>query len=291
MTKLASITTRPPHLVRALETLAQRADHGSVAEGLLQELAGITVLVARKYTNERTADGLLEAYYLTIGCVSLAISLANIPHDAESELTYLLHHGAEQVFQTGFRHIKELAGLPCQGMTSDFDRDPYIQQRNVKALFSELCRADPNSAWTGNDSYRNELLTRRENQKMIDCAKWLRKHHYAGAVKDTDLDANAVVSISVIFAIMGEGRIVARTGQKEIESLVRRAREATPDVEAGWSALLNKIPPEYRPIMRQRMDEYRNTLIRKILSKTGIKTIVTEIQNFHAGIEQDVDYD
>jgi hypothetical protein len=289
--KLAGITTRAPHLVRALETLAQRAEYALAADKLLPELAGITVLVARKFTNDRTADGLLDAYYLTIGCISLAISQANIPHDAESELAFLLHHGAEQVFQTGFRHIKELAGLPCQAMTSNFDSAPFVQQRNVKALFSELCRADPNSTWTGDDLYRNALRSRRENQSMIDCAKWLRKNHYAGAVQDADLDANAVISIAVIFAITGDGRIVARTRQKEIENLIRRAREMKPDIEAGWNIFLEKVPPEYRPILRTRMDEYKHTLIKKILSKTSIKTIVTEIQNFHAGMEQEVDYD
>ncbi|MCX7192224.1 MAG: hypothetical protein NTY60_01115, partial [Proteobacteria bacterium] len=79
--------------------------------------------------------------------------------------------------------------------------------------------------------------------------------------------------------------------QKEIENLIRRAREMKPDIEAGWNVLLKKIPPEYQPILRQRMDEYKNTLIKKILSRTGIKTVVTEIQNYHAGLEQDVDYD
>lgn len=288
--KLASIETRQPHLVQALQTLAQDQG-GEAAQTLLHELAGITVLVARKFTNDRTADGLLEAFYLTTGCVSLGISLANIPDSDESRLAFLLHHGAEQVFQIGFRHIKELASLPCYTMVADFDNDPYIQQRNIKALFSELCRADPNSAWTGDDNYRNELLARRENQNTVECAKWLRKNHYAGAIKDTDLDANAVIAIAIIFAILGDGRIVARTGQKDIEHLIRSARETQPDIEAGWRELLKKVPPEYQPVLSSQMDEYRNTIIRKILSKTKIKTVVTEIQDCYAGTEQDVDYD
>lgn len=287
--KLASIETRQPHLVRVLETLA--LSPGEAAETLLHELAGITVLVARKFTNDRTADGLLEAFYLTTGCVSLGISLANIPDSDESRLAFLLHHGAEQVFQAGFRHIKELAGLPCYTLVADFDHDPYIQQRNIKALFSELCHADPNSDWTGDDSYRNELLARRENQNIVECAKWLRKHHCAGAIKDIDLDANAVIAIAIIFAILGDGRIVARTGQKEIENLIRRARETPPDIEAGWRKLLDKVPPEYQPVLRSHMDEYKNTIVKKILSKTKIKTVVTEIQDCYAGTEQDVDYD
>ncbi|MDO8207947.1 MAG: hypothetical protein Q7T38_09055 [Gallionella sp.] len=288
--KLASIETRQPHLVQALQTLAQDQG-GEAAQTLLHELAGITVLVARKFTNDRTADGLLEAFYLTTGCVSLGISLANIPDSDESRLAFLLHHGAEQVFQIGFRHIKELASLPCYTMVADFDNDPYIQQRNIKALFSELCRADPNSAWTGDDNYRNELRARRENQNTVECAKWLRKNHYAGAIKDTDLDANAVIAIAIIFAILGDGRIVARTGQKEIEHLIRSARETQPDIEAGWRELLKKVPPEYQPVLSSQMDEYRNTIIRKILSKIKIKTVITEIQDCYAGTEQDVDYD
>lgn len=288
--QLAHITTRPPHLVQALEALAQRADHQEAAQALIHELSGITVLVAKKFTNDRMADGLLEAFYLTVGCISLGISQANIPEDSESKLSFLLHHGAEYVFQMGFRHIKELSGLPYHAFVSDFDSDPFVRQLNVKALFSEICRADPNSAWVGDDVYKKEWLDRKSNQSIVDCAKWLRKKHYAGPVKDADLDANAVIAIAVIFAILGDGRIVARTGQKEIESLIRRARETRPDIEAGWNEWLKNIPPEYQLMLRERMNEYRGTIVRKILSKTSIKAVVTEMQNYYAGDELDVDY-
>ena len=60
--KIAHFTTRPPHLLRALETLALDQSREPEAQTLLHELAGITVLVARKVTNDRTADGLLEAF-------------------------------------------------------------------------------------------------------------------------------------------------------------------------------------------------------------------------------------
>jgi hypothetical protein len=288
--QIASYTTRPPQLVQTLEALAQRANYQEIANSLFQELSGITVLVARKFTNDRTADGMLEAFYLTVGCISLGISQADIPQDKESELAFLLHHGAEYVFQMGFRHIKELSTLPYVAFVSDFDSDPYIQQRNIKALFSEICRADPNSTWAGDEVYTRAMLDRHNNQRVVDCAKWLRKKHFAGPVKDTDLDANAVIAIAVIFAIMDDGRIVARTGQKEIESLVQRAREARPDIEEGWNDLLSKIPAEHQPLLRLRMDEYRGTIIKKILSRTKIKTVIAEIQNSYAGIEQDVGY-
>jgi hypothetical protein len=201
-----------------------------------------------------------------------------------------LLHGAEHVFQLGFRQIKALSALPAQAMVSDFDNDPYIQQRTIKALFFELCRADPNSAWMGDEIYKKELLIRQENQNLIECAKWLRKNHFAGPVKDADLDANAVIAIAVIFAISGDGRIHARTGQQEIENLIKRVRETKPDVEAGWLQLLDKMPPQYQAIMRTCMDGYKNTIVKKILSKAKTGKIIVEIQNYYAGAEQDVEY-
>jgi hypothetical protein len=289
--QLANIPTRPSHLVLALEALAKRADHQGAAQTLIDELSGITVLVAKKFTNERTADGLLEAFHLTIGCISLGISQGDIPQDGDAQLSFLLHHGAEYVFQMGFRHIKELSGLPYTAFVSDFDNDPYIQQRDVKVLFAEICRADPITAWKGNDVYQRELQDRQNNQRIVSCAKWLRLHNFAGPVKDPDLDANAVISIAVIFAIAGDGRIVARVGQHEIENLIQYVRKTPTDIEAGWKALLKKVPPQYHPVLRVCMDEYKNTIVKIILSKTKIKTVITEIQNFYACSELDVDYD
>ncbi len=289
--QLAHLTTRPPHLVQALAALAKRADNQAAARTLIDELSGITVLVARKFTNERTADGLLDALHLTVGCISLGISQANIPEDGDAQLSFLLHHGAEYVFQMGFRHIKELSGLPYTAFVSDFDSDPYIQQRDIKVLFAEICRADPAAAWQGDDIYRRELQDRQHNQHVVACAKWLRQKNFSGPVKDPDLDANAVIAIAVIFAIAADGRIVARVGQKEIENLIQRVRAAPPDIEAGWNALLKKVPSQYHPILREYMNQYRDTIIKKILSKTRIKTVITELQNFYACSELEVDYD
>lgn len=288
--QLAHITTRSPHLVQALEAASQRSDYQETADTLLQELSGITVLVARKFTNDRTADGLLEAYYLTTGCISLGISLANLPESGAAKLSFLLHHGAEYVFQMGFRHIKELSALPYVAFVSDFDNDPFVQQRNLKVLFYEICRADPGSNWAGDEVYKRELLERQNNQKIVACANWLRKKNFAKPIQDSDLDANAVIAIAVIFGIMGDGRIVARTGQKDIEDLISRAREAHPDVDTGWHKLLKNIPAEFQPILRERMGEYRNTIIKKILSRIKAKTVVTEIQDFYAGNELDIEY-
>lgn len=288
--QLASISARTPHLAHALEALAQRSDYQEYGDTLLQELSGITVLVAKKFTNDRTADGLLEAYYLTVGGVSLGISQANLPDSNEAKLAFLLQHGAEYVFQMGFRHIKELSALPYVPFVSDFDRDPFVQQRNVKALFVEICRADPGATWTGHDTYSRELQDRTNNQRLVECAKWLRRKHYNGPVKDSDLDANAVIAIAIIFAILGDGRIVARSGQKEIESLIQRARELQPDVEESWNVFLKNTPAEYLPLLRERMAAYRGTIIKKILSKARAKTVITEIQDFYASSEVDIDY-
>jgi len=288
--QLAHISRRLPHLVQALEALPDQADYHKTAENLIRELGGITVLVAKKFTNDRTADGLLEAYYLTVGCISLGISQANIPESKESRLTFLLHHGAEYVFQMGFRHIKELSSLPFDAFVSDFDSDPFIQQRNIKLLFMEICRADPASSWNGDEVFKKDLGDRQRNRNIVECAKWLRKNNYSGPVHDPDLDANAVIALVVIFAISGDARIVARAGQKEIEKLIHYAREAQPDCEAGWDKLLGKIPPEHQNLLRERMAEYKNTIIKKILSRARIKAVVTELQDYYAGNELDIDY-
>ncbi len=289
--QLAQINTRPPHLVQALEALAKRADNQGAAQILIDELSGITVLVAKKFTNERMADGLLEAYYLTVGSISLGISQANLPDDGDVQLSFLLHHGAEYVFQMGFRHIKELSGLPYTAFVSDFDNDPYIKQRDIKLLFAEICRADPIASWKGDEVYQRELQDRQHNQHIVACGKWLRQNHFAGPVKDANLDANAVIATAVIFAIAGDGRIVARVGQKEIENLIQCVRNTPPDVEASWNALLKKVPSKHHPTLREYMDQYKNTIVRMILSKTRIKTVITEIQNSYVSSELDVEYE
>jgi len=288
--QITHFESRPPQLVQALEALAQRADNREAAETLFEELCGITVLVAKKFTNDRTADGIQEAFQLAIGCISLGISQASIPQGKDAKLEFLLQHGAEHVFQMGFRHIKELSALPYVAFVSDFDNDAFIQQRNLKAIFMEICSADPSSTWNGDTVYANELLDRKRNQKLIDCAKWLRKNNSDGPVKDSELDANAAIAIAIIFAIAGNGQIVARTSQSAIESLIKYTREVRPDVEAGWERLLKKIPPEHQPILRERMEELKGTIIKKIYSRTKIKTVLTELQDFYAGNEQDIEY-
>lgn len=289
--QITHFTTRPPQLVQALEALALRAEHQLAASLLFQELSGITVLVARKFTNDKTPDGMLEAFHLTIGCISLGISQGGIPDSNESRLAFLLQHGAEYVFQMGFRHIKELSGLPYEAFLSDFESDAFVQQRNLKLTFLALCHADPNSTWSGDDRYVSALQNRKKNQKIIECAKWLRAKHYSGPVKDSELDAHAVIAISVIFAIAGVAPIVARLKQVDLEILIEGVRKTAWDVESCWNAWLTTVPSEYHKILHERMDEYGNTIVKKILSKTRIKTVIVDIQNNYAGNEQDIEYD
>lgn len=288
--QLAQFINRPADLVQALEALGARSENQEYAEILLEELTGMTVLVAQKFTNERTADGLLEAFYLTLGCVSLAINQANLPDGAEAKLTFLQHHGAEYVFQMGFRQIKELSSLPYVAFVSEFDQDPFVQQRNVKALFYEICRADPSISWNGGDTYRRECQERAHNQAVVECAKWLRKNHYTGPVVDADLDAHAVITLAIIFALYGDGRIVARTGQKEIESLIKRVRLNKPDVDFVWELFLSRVPDQFQALIRERMNEYHGTIIKKILSRTSLRAVLTEIQDCYASSEVEIDY-
>lgn len=288
--QLVHITSRAPALVQVLDILATKDGEVERSEVLLQELAGITALVAKKFTNDKTADGLLDAFYLTVGCISLALARANLPDSGDSRLAFLFQHGAERVFQMGFRHIKELATLPYVAFLSEFDNDPFIQQRNLKALFYEICRADPASSWRGDEVFTREYVDRQNNQQIVSCAKWLRAHHFAGPIKDTELDANAVIAIAIIFGIYGDGRIVARTGQKEIENLITFARKNLPDIDASWGSLLNLVPQNMHALLLERMQGYRTTIVKKIFSKAKIKTVVTEIQDFYAGNELDVEY-
>ncbi len=287
---LASITSRNPQLIEALVALSQRADYQENSDILLDELSSISVLVAKKFTNDRTADGLLEAHYLTVGCISLGISQAGIPDNAEAKLAFLLREGAEYVFQRGFRHIKALSNLPYATFVSDFDKDPYVLQRNLKALFSEICRTSPHSSWTGDELFNSQLVERKNTQKIVEFAKWLRRNHFSGPVKDSDLDAHAVIAIAIIFAIIADDRIVARTGQKEIESLIQLARASKLDINVGWNKLIKKTPLEYQPILLERIKNIQDTIIKKILSKAKVNAIVTEIQDYYASTEVDIEY-
>ena len=287
---ITSYTARTPQLVQALEALGQRADNQEAASILFDELCGINVLVAKKFTNDRTAEGIHDAFHLTVGCISLAISQADIADTSEAKLSFLLQHGAEYVFQMGFRHMKELSALPYTAYVSDFDNDPFVQQRNLKAIFMEICSADPASNWSGDAIFQNEMVDRKRNQHIIDCGKWLRKHNAGGVVRDSEMDASAAMTVAVLFALYGDGRIVARTAQRPLENLIAHIRDTKPDVDASWNLFLKKIPPEFQPLLRERMEQLRDTIVKKLYGKTKAKTLLTTLQDQYIGSEQDIDY-
>lgn len=279
-----------PRLVRAIRLLAPgtRPDE---AANLADELAGITAMVAEKFTNSRTAEGIQKALYLVVGGVSLGLEHA-LTHDGDqAALEFLIEHGAEHAFQAGFRLIRELAQLPEDALVGEFDQDPVYLQRRLRDLFVDICSADPNQNWNGYERYAVQLKQRKQVQTIVRCASWLRRHHYQGPVTDADLDAEGVIALAVIFAIEGGGRIVARTGQKDFERLVATVRKTKPDFEAGWAALLAQVPLQHHPVLLERIASYRDScsVIKKISTRASIKTLFQELENY-AGSELDADY-
>jgi len=102
-----------PRLTRAIQKLAAEPDDDA-AYTLADELTGITAMVAEKFTNDRTADGIQKALQLTVGAVSLGLDHALPEAELDSDdpdldaLDLLIEEGAEHAFQIGFRLIKEL---------------------------------------------------------------------------------------------------------------------------------------------------------------------------------------
>ena len=286
----ALVVERLPRLVRAIRCLAKR-DIGDEAIILADELAGITAMVAEKFTNERTAEGIQRAYFLTVGGVSLGLDHLLTHESDDDALDFLIDEGAEHAFQAGFRLIKDLAALPEDTLVGEYDQDPVYAQRRLKELFVDLCYADPGENWDGYARYDGQFRQRKAAQAIVRAASWLRRHHYAGPINDADLNAEGVIALAIIFAIEGGGRIVARTGQKEFEALVKSVRKNKPDFEAGWAQLLEKIPAQHQPIIAERIDTYRThcTVIQKIRTRAAMKTLFAELENY-AGSELDADY-
>ncbi|MES3025668.1 MAG: DUF6178 family protein [Pseudomonadota bacterium] len=286
----ALVAERLPRLVRAIRCLSARGVEDE-AVMLADELAGITAMVAEKFTNDKTADGIARAYFLTVGGVSLGLEHVLGHESDEAALDFLVEHGAEHAFQVGFRLVRELSQLPEDALLGEYDNDPVYLQRRLKELFSDLCSADPGQNWSGPERYAAQLLQRKQVQAVVFAANWLRRHHHNGPISDPDLNAEGVLAVAVIFAIEGGGRIVARTGQKEFERFVKSVRKNKPDFEAGWAALLAKVPPQHQPVLAERIEQYRThcTVIEKIGSRTAMKTLFAEFENY-AGSELDADY-
>jgi len=288
----AIVIERLPRLIRAIRQIPRHADADEAA-GLADELSGITAMVAEKFTNDRTAEGIQRALLLAVGGVSLGLEHL-VGTDGEQgdldALDLLLGEGAEYVFQQGFRLIRELAALPEDTLIGEYDNDPVYSARRLKELFVDICTADPGETWSGYERYLGQLKQRQEVQGVVRAAQWLRRHHWEGGVKDPDLNAEGVIALAIIFGIEGGGRIVARTGQKEFERFVQAVRKGKPDFEAGWAALLENIPAPHRAIVADRIQAYRNsTFLQNIAGKVPMVQLFVELENY-AGSEIDAEY-
>jgi len=286
----AIVVENLPRLVRAIKLLPGDAREDA-ALNLADELTGITAMVAEKFTNERTADGIQKALYLTVGCVSLGLENALHLENDQAALDFLVEHGAEHAFQVGFRLIKELSQLPEDALVGEYDQDPVYMARRLRELFVDICQADPNQNWAGHEKYAVQLQQRKEVQAVVRLAGWLRRHHDNGPVSDSDLNAEGVIALAIIFAIEGGGRIIARTGQKEFERFVRSVRKNKPDFEEGWAALVAKVPAQHHPVLLDRIASYRRscTVVHKILTRASMKSLFEDLENY-AGSELDADY-
>lgn len=288
----AIVIEKPPRLVRAIKLLA--AEDPEEAAILADELSGITAMVAEKFTNERTAEGIQRALLLTVGGVSLGLESIMQEEGEEKDevaLDILIEDGAEYVFQSGFRLIRELAALPEDSLVGEYDLDPVYSQRRLKELFVDLCTADPGESWSGYERYLGQLRQRQQVQAIVHAAQWLRRNHYEGPVSDPDLNAEGVIALAIIFAVEGGGRIVARTGQKEFERFVKSVRKNAPDFETGWAQLLEKVPAPHRAIIAERIQTYREscTVLKSLVTKAPMKQLVAELENY-AGSELDAEY-
>jgi hypothetical protein len=283
-----------PRLTRAIQQLARHPDDDA-AYTLADELTGITAMVAEKFTNDRTAEGIQKALQLTVGGVSLGLDHA-LPADGGADgdleaLDLLIEEGAEHAFQIGFRLIKELSALPEDSLVGEYDTDPVYAARRLRDLFVELCQTDPNQNWNGSERYEVMLKQRKDVQAIVRLANWLRRHHSEGPVSDTDLNAEGVIALAVIFAVEGGGRVMARTGQKEFERFVKSVRKNKPDFEEGWAALVAAVPVQHHPVLLDRIASYRETctVLQHIKGRTAMKTLFAELENY-AGSELDADY-
>ena len=162
----AIVVENLPRLVRAIKLLPNDPREDA-ALNLADELTGITAMVAVKFTNERTADGIQKALYLTVGGVSLGLEQAVTHEGDQAALDFLVEHGAEHAFQVGFRLIKELAQANEDGWdrslfelfpdfrhsadladaeySDDPDEEPTMLQRSTKELLYRLRKQVPST--------------------------------------------------------------------------------------------------------------------------------------------------
>ncbi len=285
----AIVIEKLPRLVRAIRLLPTMAD-ADEAIGLADELASITAMVAEKFTNDRTAEGIQRALLLTVGGMSLGLEHLVDDDSDETALDILIADGAEYVFQAGFRMIRELSALPEDSLVGEYDNDPVYSGRRLKELFVDICTADPGETWTGYERYLGQVRQREGVQAIVNAAKWLRKNHFEGPINDPDLNAEGVIALATIFAVDG-GTIHARAGQKDFERFVKAVRKNNPDYETGWAAFLEKVPAPHRAIVAERVADYREhcTVLQNIRTKAPMTQLIAELENY-VGSELDTEY-
>lgn len=285
----AIVIEKLPRLVRAIRLLPTMAD-ADEAIGLADELASITAMVAEKFTNDRTAEGIQRALLLTVGGMSLGLEHLVDDDSDETALDILIADGAEYVFQAGFRMIRELSALPEDSLVGEYDNDPVYSGRRLKELFVDICTADPGETWTGYERYLGQVRQREGVQAIVNAAKWLRKNHFEGPIIDPDLNAEGVIALATIFAVDG-GTIHARAGQKDFERFVKSVRKNNPDYETGWAAFLEKVPAPHRAIVAERVADYREhcTVLQNIRTKAPLTQLIAELENY-VGSELDTEY-
>jgi hypothetical protein len=286
----AIVIEKLPRLIRVLKLMPGNASEEETVM-LADELAGITAMVAEKFTNDRTAEGIQRALLLTIGGVSLGLEHEERSEDDEAALDYLLENGAEAAFQQGFRLIRELAAMPEDTLVGEYDNDQVYSQRRLKELFVDICTADPGETWTGYERYLGQVRQREQVQAIVRAAQWLRRHNSEGPVKDPDLNAEGVIALAIIFAVEGGGRVVARAGQKEFERFVASVRKKKPDFELGWAALMEQVPAQHQAVIAERIASYREhcTVLQQLYTKASVKQLWVELENY-AGSEIDAEY-
>lgn len=285
----ALVQERPPRLVRAIKTLAGR---GADDEGIIlaDELSGITAMVAEKFTNDRTAEGIQRALFLTVGGVSLGLEHLMGVADDETCLDFLIEEGAEAAFQQGFKLLRDLAAMPEDTLVGEYDKDTVYAQRRLKEIFFDICYADPQQNWSGYEKYMQQHQQRAAVQAIVRAAQWLRRHHWEGPVNDPDLNAEGVLALAVIFAVEGTGRITARTNDAEFARFVAAVRKRKPDFEEGWAKLLDAVPPQHRAVLAERIENYRQhcTVLQKLPGRSALKTLLAELETY-AGSELEAD--
>ena len=88
----AIVIEKLPRLVRAIKLLPTMAD-ADEAIGLADELSSITAMVAEKFTNDRTAEGIQRALMLTVGGMSLGLEHLVDDDSDETALDILIADG------------------------------------------------------------------------------------------------------------------------------------------------------------------------------------------------------